>query len=136
MKKDIKKSEQNKYLNILLTDIQLHTIKPRKPTPWYRAILKSFKNKKPGRFYAENFSVQNDETLQMTLINLAKHDPLFQKQMEIAEKSGKKIRIIVPPNLPIYSGKDLIEKLKTEREKRKKRGPLTRVWRSDNIKQD
>ncbi len=123
--------KQTKYHNILLTDFQLHSTKPRKPIPWYRAIFKSFRNKKPGRFYVENFSSQNDGTLQMTLINLAKHNPSFQKQMEIAEKSGKKIRIIIPDNLPIFLGKNTIEKIKADR---KKRRPLTRVWRSDNVK--
>ncbi len=126
-----KEKEQNKYYNVLLTDLQLHTTKPQNPTPWYKAIFRSFRNKKPGRFYVEKFSSQNDGSLETTLINLAKHDPEFQKQMEIAKKSGKKIRIIVPPNLPIYPGKDLIEKLKAER---KKHRPLTRVWRNDNIK--
>jgi len=126
-----KEKEQNKYYNVLLTDLQLHTTKPQNPTPWYRTIFRSFRNKKPGRFYAEDFSSQNDGTLQMTLINLAKHDPSFQKQMEIAEKLGKEIRIIIPNNLPIFLSKDAIEKLKSER---KKHRPLTRVWRSDNIK--
>ncbi len=38
--------EQKKYHDIIITNFQFHSTKPRKPTPWYRAILKSIKNKK------------------------------------------------------------------------------------------
>ena len=125
------KEKQNKYYNVLLTDLQLHTTKPQNPTPWYRTIFRSFRNKKPGRFYAEGFSIQNDDGIQATLLKLLKANPRFQQHMKVAEKLGKEIRIIIPNNLPIFLGKGAIEKLKA---KRKKHRPLTRVWRSDSVK--
>ena len=127
MKKDIEKSEQDGYQNILLTDVQFHAAKPTKPIPWLRAILKSLKSKKPGRFYTKNISINKDGTFEARF-NL----PLkMQKKMKEAEKSGKKIRIIVPDNLPIFPSKDAIEKLKSER---KKHRPLTKIWRNSKIK--
>ncbi len=127
MKKDIKKSEQNKYQNILLTDAQFHSVKPTRPTPWLTAILKSLKSKKPGRFYTKNISVNKDGTFELTF----SLPPETQKKIEEAKKSGKKIRIIIPDNLPIFLSKDAIEKLKAEK---KKHRPLTRVWRNSKIK--
>ena len=128
MKKDIKKSEQNKYQNILLTDAQFHTVKPTKPTSWLMAILKSLKSKKPGRFYTKNISVNKDGTFELTF----SLPPKIQKKIEEAKKSGKKIRLsVLKDGLLIFPGPDAIEKSKAEK---KKRRPLTRVWRDSKIK--
>ena len=128
MKKDIKKSEQNKYQNILLTDVQFHTVKPTRPTPWLTVILKSLKSKKPGRFYTKNISFNKDGTFELTF----SLPPETQKKIEEAKKSGKKIRLLVSKDgLFMFPGPDAIEKLKAEK---KKRRPLTRVWRDSKIK--
>jgi len=125
-----KEKEQNKYYNVLLTDFQLHTTKPQNPTPWYRTIFRSFRNKKPGRFYVENAKtiINEDGTFEMTL----PLSPIIQEKIKEAERSGEKIRFVVgEEGVPVFAGKDLVEKIKSNR---KKHRPLTRVWRSDNIK--
>ena len=105
------KDYKNKSCNILLTDIQIHATKPRKPTSQYRAILKSLKNKKPGRFYTKNFDGKK------AIFDLP---PKIKREMEKAEKSGKKIRLFMPKEgLPIFVGKDLKEKLEAKNRKKK-----------------
>jgi len=111
--------KQNEYYNIFLTDIQIHAIEPRKPIPWYRAILKSFRNRKPGRFYTTHFEM-NDKNRAIKLI----FPPSLKvkQQMKEAKKLGKKIRFILPKNgVPVYLGKDAIEKLEAEKRKQKKK---------------
>lgn len=110
--------DETGYYDILLSDIQLHNTLPRKPLPWYRAIIKSFRNKKPGRFYTKDFSVEKtNETSKFRLsIPLSKE---IEEKVEEANKLGKKIRIITPENgIPIYLGKDTIEFLKSKQGKR------------------
>jgi len=124
-----KKEYKDEYHEVFLTDFQMHVSEPRKPLPWYRAILKSFRNKKPGRFYAKNAKTDiNEDGTFETSIPLP---PATQEEIKKAKMSGKKIRFITPEGgIPIFAGKDLIEKVKSDR---KKRRPLTRFWRSDNI---
>jgi len=124
------KEHKDEYYDVFLTDFQMHVSEPRKPLPWYRAILKSFRNKKPGRFYTKNTKtdINEDETFE-TSIPLP---PATQEEIKKAKMSGKKIRFIIPEEgVPIFAGKDLIEKVKSDR---KRRRPLTRFWRSNNIK--
>jgi len=124
------KEHKDEYYDVFLTDFQMHVTKPRKPLPWYRAILKSFRNKKPGRFYTKNAKIDiNEDGTFETAIPLL---PTIQEEIKKAKKSGKKVRFIIPKEgVPIFAGKDLVEKMKSDR---KKRRPLTRVWRSDNVK--
>jgi len=129
MENQEKKSE---YYDVFLTDFQMHVTEPRKPLPWYRAILKSFRNKKPGRFYTKNakININKDGTFETTI----PLSPTIQEEIKKAKNSGKKIRFVIPEEgIPIFAGKDLVEKIKTDR---KRRRPLTRFWRNDNIKQD
>lgn len=124
------KSKKDEYHDVFLTDFQMHVSEPRKPLPWYRAIFKSFRNKKPGRFYVKDakIDISEDGTFE-TSIPLP---PATQEEIKKARIAGKKIRFIVPEEgVPIFAGKDVIEKIKSDR---KKRRPLTRFWRNDNIK--
>lgn len=119
------RSKENKnkeeYCDIVLTDIQGHVQKPRKPVSWNRAISKCLKNKKPGRFYTEN-TVKNKVTFNSI-------NDFTKTLKELEKKTGKKVRIFVPKNgLPIIPGKDTLEKLKAN--KKKKRKPLTRTWKA------
>lgn len=124
-------NEKNKYYDVYITDFKIHSTVPRKPTPWYRAIFKSRRNQKPGRFYAEGFSVKNNN-FQIDLFTMLESDPNFQKYAEIAKKTGKEIRLVFPKKgVPVFLAKDAIEKVKAIR---KKRRPLTRFWRDSNIK--
>lgn len=114
----LKTENQIEYQDVFLTDIQMHVVEPRKPLPWYRAILKSFRNKKPGRFFSKAFSMtEKDKTFEANV-----RFPLpekVRKQMEEAQKSGKKIRLWMPKDgIPIYPGKDVIEFLNSRRRRR------------------
>lgn len=114
----LKTEKQTEYHDVFLTDIQMHVVKTRKPLPWYRAILKSFRNKKPGRFFTKDFSIiKKDKTFEAKISFPLPEE--IRKQMEEAQKSGKKIRLWVPKNgIPVYPGKDIIEFLKSRRGKR------------------
>ena len=105
-----KNLEQNgEYQDILITDFQLHVVKPRKPTPWYRVVLKAIRSKKKQRAYTTDLrkDAQGNPLIVYSL------PPEIQKQMAEAERTGKKIRFILPKGgAPVYMGKDLIEYLK------------------------
>lgn len=112
------------YHDIILTDIQLHTAKARKPIPWYKAIWRSIKNRTAGRFYSRDIQVKKGGTILMGF----PLPPNIQKEKEIAEKSGKQFRLFMPKDgLPLALGPDAIEALKAKERKANK----TRVWRSN-----
>lgn len=104
----------DKYYDVILTDVQLHTQIPPKPKPLFRSILQSMRNNKPGRTYSSNISFDDSGTFQFSI-------PLESKtgqEMLRAQKAGKKIRIFMPKSgLPVYLGKDMIEKLDAEKKK-------------------
>ena len=102
-----KKEHKDEYHDVFLTDFQMHISEPRKPLPWYRAILKSFRNKKTGRFYTKNAKTDiNENGTFETSIPLP---PATQEEIKKAKMSGKKIRFIIPEEgVPIFAGKDLV----------------------------
>ena len=122
------KNDDSEYYDIILTDIALHMTKPQNPTPWYRAMRKAIKNKKPGRYYIGLQPSKHNGKIEINLFDLLRQDPKFKEQEKIAKKLGKEIRIYIPPNLPIYAGKDTLEKI--EAEKRKRTGVDKKKWSS------
>ena len=112
-----KKELKNNYHYITLTDIQVHVQKPRKPLPWYRAIIKALKNKKPGRFYSTEMTTKKDGS---TTVSFSL-PPKIQREMEETEKAGKIVKLLVPKDgLPIHAGPDTIEKIEAEKRKHRK----------------
>ncbi|MFZ2975897.1 MAG: hypothetical protein WA055_04720 [Candidatus Moraniibacteriota bacterium] len=114
MKKISKESnsiENNKFIDIQLTDIQLHVIKPRKPISLGRAIDKSLKSKKGGR--AQSRDISNSKNNEFTFsISLGK------ELLEKAKQEGKQIRFILPESgISIIPGKDMIEYIKAQKKK-------------------
>jgi hypothetical protein len=110
---------EKKVIEVYVTDSQLHTVEPRKPSPWYRAIMKTLNSskKEPGRFYTKDFKALPDGTFKM----IFDMPPEMKKKLEEAEKNGQEIRFILPPGgAPVFLGKDALEKL--EADKRKKQG--------------
>jgi len=107
----------SEHFNIVISDIQLHSVIPRKPIPWYRAVTKAFKNKlfgKTSRFYT-TYQTRLEDGLIKVSFTLP---PKIKKEKEEAEKSGKTIRLIYPPNgIPMILAKDAIEKLQSEARK-------------------
>ena len=103
--------KHGKYVDIILTDIQLHVAKPRKPSPLSKAIGKSLKNNKPGRFYKRDFSVTKDGTIQLPIFENSE----IMKIKEKYEKEGKIVRFFMPKSgLDIYAGKDTIEHIEAK----------------------
>ncbi|MBP7060696.1 MAG: hypothetical protein KBA91_01810 [Candidatus Moranbacteria bacterium] len=106
-----------KIVDIVLTDIQLHIVKPRKPISPARAIEKSLRNGKSGRFYSKSVTpTPNEPGVFRFSVPLSK-DMLNLK--EKLEKEGKEVRFVLPPGgLNIYAGKDTIEFIEAQKKKR------------------
>lgn len=99
-------NEAEKPIIIPLTDIQLHSNKSANPQSFERKIEKSLKGQKPGRCYGEGLRLNSDGTFEFSI-------PL---PMEI---KGRKVIFAIPKEgLPIYAGKDLIEKMKSLHKKK------------------
>ena len=110
-----KHNKTNKYYDIILTDIQLHYQQPANPKSAFRKIFKSIKTNKPGRFFGTIIPHSQNKNLMMS----STLNPQTIKEIQDAQKLGKKIRIIIPKeDIPIYAGKDLIEKLKADKRKK------------------
>ena len=107
-----------KYHDIVLTNIQLHTIQPRKPRSFLRTIFKSLRSGKPGRVYSRDISIGKNGEARLAI-------PLPPDEMmkiEEARKAGKIIRFFIPKTgLPVFYGKDLIDRIEADKRRALKR---------------
>lgn len=116
----MKNTKQTEYLDIYLTDFQLHAQKMTNPAPLLRAVEKTIKAGKPsGRAYGKVDMVdKKDFTVEFSI----PLDDKTQARVKEAQRLGKQIRIMMPKEgLPILLGKDAIEKitaLKRQKDKR------------------
>lgn len=93
---------KTEYVDVILTDIQLHRQKPTNPKPMAEVFHKASLNGKPGRAYGTDVKANPDGTFTMAL-------PLYGKLKKAAE-SGKQLRFHMPKDgLPIYLGQDALE---------------------------
>lgn len=100
-----------KYFDIQLTDISLHTQAVRKPNSFGRAVSKSITNGLPGRAYVTGDNVKLDEsTGKMTFT--VPLGPEITQAAEKARKEGKILRLVMPNRMPVIFGEDTIERLK------------------------
>lgn len=110
--------KQQEYHDIVFSDIQFHAVEPTNPSPWHRAINKSLRSGMPGRIYSKNFKMEFTREKDGAItakFSTPIPDDLNEKVKEI-EKTGKKVRFLLPKKgLPIYLGKDMIEKIKAVR---------------------
>lgn len=107
----------NGYLDIILTDVKLHATKPRKPTLMARAIERTMHNRKPGRFFGKRVQALNKDGKPQAEFKIADLEPLE----ELARKTGKQIRILMPKGgIPIYLSKDAEELVEAHQRKKKK----------------
>lgn len=106
--------ETIKPYELILTDMQLHTIKHTNPSSVLRQIFRSIKNKmSPGRFYGK---IQRTEDGKVRFSVPMSKD--LHEQFDIARRLGRPIRILMPKDgIPIYLGKDSIERLKANQKK-------------------
>lgn len=102
------------YHDIFMTNIQLHTTEVRKPKSFLASVLRTIRNKKPGRAYSKNLSVSKEGKMEFAF-------PFSTEkaaEIEKAEREGKVIRFWMPKGgLPIYLGKDFIERLDAEKKR-------------------
>lgn len=104
------KPDPKDCLDIILTDIQLHTQKIRKPHSLGRQCAKTINGSKNRRAYSNNIKIDEKSqtvTLSMSLGMEHLHD--------LARKQGKKyIRFFTREHgLPIFLGQDTVEKLES-----------------------
>lgn len=104
---------KQKFIDILVTDINLHTIKPRKPVSLGRKISKSITSGKSERAFSSEIKIVKDGTVEFAI-------PLGDEVFLKAKKQGKQLRIMMPKEgIPIFPGDDVIERLKAKVKKQK-----------------
>lgn len=102
-------TEEQTY-DLILTDIRGHFLKATNPTPWYRAIMKSFRSGKPGRAFTNAIETTPDGL--RVIFDLP---PKVIKEMEEAEQAGKRVRVLMTKaGLPFSPGKDFIDRFGSE----------------------
>lgn len=107
-----------KNYDIILTDIQLHAQKPRKPDSFFRKIMKSLRSRKSGRAYS-TLPTSNTNGTFVLPITLS---PEEQVDLARAKSEGKNIRFFIPKaGLPMYAGQDVNEYLKAHPERQAKK---------------
>jgi hypothetical protein len=107
--------ENEKTVDIVFTDIQLHVVKPRKPIPLSRAIEKSVRSGRLGRAFTNNFSIEENGKFSISFPT----PPELEKVTADAKRRGKTVRYILPEGgIPVFAGKDMIENLISKMERR------------------
>lgn len=103
-------NKNQKFCDILLTDIQFHMCEPRKPLSPVRTIEKSLRNNKPGRWYNKNLPMpKKDGTFTIPIFENSEIGRFIKRK----EAEGMKIRIFMPKSgLFAYAGKDTVEFIK------------------------
>lgn len=105
---------KKQFIDIYLSDIQMHAVKPRKPISLGRAITKSLKSKKGGRVYSRDINISKNDEFTFS-VPLGKE---LAELIEKAKKEGKQVRLIMPKSgLPIFLGQDAVENIKARKRK-------------------
>jgi len=113
------KSGPNKGDIILsITDIQLHTAKKRQGSIG-KTIKQSVEKNQPGRIYSNIEEKQGNEP---TLESLLLKDPELIETIRGYNEQGKRVFIKVLKDVPLLTGKDTNEFVKSKRGKRIIRG--------------
>lgn len=100
-----------RYFDIQLTDISLHTQEIRKPDSFGRAISKTITNGQRGRAFMAKDNVKLDESTGKMTFTIP-FGPEITQAVEKANKQGMTLRIIMPNGIPFLLGEDTIERLK------------------------
>jgi hypothetical protein len=103
------KPDSKDCLDIILTDVQLHCRKIRKPNSLGRQCAKAFHGSKTNRAYSKSIALINDKK-NIVSVNI---DLGMEHLYNLARKQGKKyIRFFIKKDgMPLFLGKDIIEKL-------------------------
>lgn len=100
-----------KYFDIVLTDISLHTTEVRKPNSFGRAISKSITTEQEGRAFMTRDNVKFDETTGKMTFTIP-FGPEIAQAIEKAKNQGMTLRIIMPNGIPFLLGEDTKERMK------------------------
>lgn len=101
------------YVDVILTDIQIHRLKPTNPKPMVDTFQKAARTGKPGRAYSSDLIVNSDGTLSMQI-------QLHGKSKREYE-SGKQVRFFLPKGgLPVYLGQDALEFMEAHERRQQK----------------
>lgn len=104
----------NRPTDIVLTDIQLHCHKHRKPNSVFRNIFRSVRNGNPGRFHGKKISVNENGEFEVFIPYSSEDRDRIRK----ARQEGAEIRIVLPiEGIPVRLGSDTIEYLSAKRKK-------------------
>lgn len=108
------KKEESNYLDIVLTDMQSHVVKPRNPASPSRAISKAIKKEEPGRFFIKDFSInKKDGTFTFTFFD----NNVITELQEQAKKEGKQLRLFIKKNFFMYASKDTNEYIEAHKKR-------------------
>jgi len=113
---NVKIEETEKEVHITITDLQLHASEPRKPHGFARGIKKAIETGKPGRAYAKNAAKAVDRN--KGTFEIAIPSEGLAEVIEQAKAKGKIVRFFIPrAGIPIFLGKDAIEKMESLKRK-------------------
>ena len=108
----------SQHVNIVITDIQVHTTAATKPKPWYRMLMKSWRNRLPGRVFGkiDKPEISSDGTFKLTFPRLPTAEELFYQMPELR---GKTVHFLAPEaGIPIFAGKDTMEFIKAKQNRK------------------
>ncbi len=107
-------ADSKEEVEVMLTTIELHANIPRKPLPWYRAVMKAIRSKKEHRAYTTNIHKDQDGTMVIRY----PLSPEQKREVETIEKAGKRVRFIAPPGgALVFMGKDLRQHMAAQKRK-------------------
>lgn len=110
--------ETETAINIIITDLQMHTTQSRRPDTFARHVQKVLAGGKPKRVYVsakDNVKVTDGEKTTVEF-----HVPLtgMEDVIKKAKESGKTVRIWMPRSgIPIFLGTDAKEKIEALKRK-------------------
>ena len=107
-----------KYIEIEITDVTLHTSKKTPTSSTGKKIQKAINSDKPGRVYypADHLKTSPDQTITMELLKM---DPDFVKMVQNEESKGYKVLIRLPKKgIPLLAGQDTVQFMNSKNGKR------------------
>ena len=98
------------YVDIQITNFQLHTAEPRKPQSIGRVVERSIRSKQEQRAYTTDIQ-EGQNNLRFTFRNVE-----LERIVAKAKAEGKTVRFFVPKGgIPVLLGNDTVEFLKGKR---------------------
>jgi len=111
----MKNNKDPKIVNLVLTGIRLHAADPRKPLSPIRAMEKSLRNKKPGKWIKKILPGAGENGKPLFSVFDGYEIALLSAKLKA---EGKKLQITCPKNgIKIYADKDILEHEASKRRK-------------------